>query len=64
MDSPLSPWPYCTIVVVVIISRLIIIMALVFSGHCMAIYVISNFTGRSPIFSFKQILLSLGTQQL
>ena len=59
-----SPWPYCTIVVVVIISRLIIIMALVFLGHCLAIYGISKFTGRSPILSFKQRLLSLGTQQL
>ena len=34
-------------------------MALVFSVHCMAIYVIRNFTGRSPIISFKQRLRSL-----
>ena len=37
-------------------------LALVFSVHCMAIYVIRNFTGRSPIISFKQTLLSFDWQ--
>jgi len=58
MDSPLS------LALLHDIDGGIHVMALVFLGHCMAIYVISNFTGRSPILSFKQRLLSLGTQQL
>ena len=60
MDSPLSlALLHDAMVVVVIKTHHNHGLALVFSVHCMAIYVIRNFTGRSPIISFKQRLLSL-----
>ena len=57
MDSPLSLALLHDAMVVVVIKTHHN-HGLVFSVHCMAIYVIRNFTGRSPIISFKQISTS------
>ena len=58
VDSPLSLALLHDAMVVVVIKTHHN-HGLVFSVHCMAIYVIRNFTGRLPIISFKQRLLSL-----